>query len=196
MWIEAYVSVINMLFSGFCLYTFLYSLFMPWLNRQKFFTMQRWDRIACLVFSLVSLLVVTEDILLLELLYSDNPEDYEHYVFMQRYWGPYWFFYWGKSAYILLISQLFWIEKLRTSRAYRLLTAVLLVLPLEQLIVYYVSLHREYLPSSYSWQYLFPKVSEIAITLLSLLSCVTLIYFTPLFREKQLENEPQKIHQT
>jgi molybdopterin-containing oxidoreductase family membrane subunit len=81
--------------------------------------------------------------------YSNNV--YEKYVQINRMGGPYAAVYWGVIACNVIIPQILWVRSIRSNtRALFLVSLVVLLgMWLERYMIVVVSLHRDYLPSSW-----------------------------------------------
>jgi len=81
--------------------------------------------------------------------YSGN--QYERFMLLNRMTGPYWWAYWGLILTNVLIPQLLWFERFRTSVvALWMLSIVINVgMWLERFVIIVTSLHRDFLPSSW-----------------------------------------------
>ncbi|MHB8872921.1 MAG: NrfD/PsrC family molybdoenzyme membrane anchor subunit [Myxococcaceae bacterium] len=91
--------------------------------------------------------------------YSGNP--YERYAFLNRASGPFAWAYWTMVSCNVLTPQLFWFKKIRTSvPAIFVLSLVINVgMWFERFVIIVTSLHRDYLPSS--WSMYMPTVVEV-----------------------------------
>jgi Ni/Fe-hydrogenase subunit HybB-like protein len=85
--------------------------------------------------------------------YSGNR--YDAFTFWNRLHGPYAFWYWSLLICNLVIPQVLWIRKLRTSPVWLFLISfvVLIGMWLERFIIVVVSLHRDFLTSSWGMYY-------------------------------------------
>ncbi|MFZ0820522.1 MAG: NrfD/PsrC family molybdoenzyme membrane anchor subunit [Candidatus Acidiferrales bacterium] len=85
--------------------------------------------------------------------YSGN--GYEKFMTLNRWGGPYAFFYWLLIACNILIPQMMWFKKIRTNVG--ILFAISLIVNigmwLERFIIVVTSLHRDFLPSSWGMYY-------------------------------------------
>ena len=81
--------------------------------------------------------------------YSGN--QYEFFLMINRAAGPYRYWYWSLITCNIIIPQLFWFKKVRTSIVgLFLVSCVILVgMWLERFIIVIVSLHRDFMPSSW-----------------------------------------------
>jgi molybdopterin-containing oxidoreductase family membrane subunit len=86
--------------------------------------------------------------------YSGNP--YERYMMLNRFMGPYSFFYWMLIACNVISIQTLWFERVRASPAALFLISIIVSVGmwLERFIIIAVSLSRDFLPSS--WEYYAP----------------------------------------
>jgi len=92
--------------------------------------------------------------------YSGNP--YDLYMTVNRALGPYRVMYWLLIACNIVIPQTLWVKKVRT-RPLLLFLVSLVVLTgmwLERFVIVIVSLHRDYLPSS--WGMYYPTIWDLA----------------------------------
>jgi hypothetical protein len=91
--------------------------------------------------------------------YSGN--EYERYVFINRATGPYWWAYWAMVTCNVLVPQLFWFKKMRTSIPVMFAASILINIGMwfERFVIIVTSLHRDYLPSS--WGYFHPTIVDV-----------------------------------
>ncbi len=83
--------------------------------------------------------------------YSGNL--YERYVFLNRMLGPYWWAYWTMIACNVLIPQLLWIKKIRRNPLITFIISIFVNIGMwfERFVIVVTSLHRDYLPSAWSF---------------------------------------------
>jgi molybdopterin-containing oxidoreductase family membrane subunit len=89
--------------------------------------------------------------------------EYEQYAFLNRATGPYWW------AYLLMMScnvfspQFMWSKKLRTSITFSFIISIVVNIGMwfERFVIIVTSLHRDYLPSS--WTMFSPTFVDIGI---------------------------------
>jgi molybdopterin-containing oxidoreductase family membrane subunit len=81
--------------------------------------------------------------------YSGN--FYERFMFMNRMFGPMGWAYWCLILFNILIPQILWIRKVRMNPPMLFLTSLIVLLGmwLERFVIIVVSLHRDFLPSSW-----------------------------------------------
>jgi Ni/Fe-hydrogenase subunit HybB-like protein len=91
--------------------------------------------------------------------YSGNP--YERFTFINRAFGPYAWAYWTMISCNVLVPQLFWFKKIRTSPwvIFGLTLLVNVGMWFERFVIIVTSLHRDFLPSS--WTMYKPTVIEV-----------------------------------
>ncbi len=89
-------------------------------------------------------------------------DQYEMFAIWNRMTGPYAATYWTLIACNLVIPQILWLKKFRTNTFWLFLIAldVLLGMWLERYVIVVVSLHRDYLPSS--WGIFTPTIWDVA----------------------------------
>jgi molybdopterin-containing oxidoreductase family membrane subunit len=93
--------------------------------------------------------------------YSDNL--YERFTFMNRAFGPYRWAYWTMVFCNIVTPQVFWWRRARRSVPLLFAVAVLVNLGMwfERFNIIVISLHRDYLPSS--WSHYTPSLVEVGI---------------------------------
>ena len=92
--------------------------------------------------------------------YSGNPA--EAFVFVNRALGPYAWAYWTMVSCNVIFPQLFWLKRVRTSIPAMLVITILVNVGMwfERFVIVVTSLHRDYLPSS--WSYFRPSLFDIS----------------------------------
>jgi Ni/Fe-hydrogenase subunit HybB-like protein len=82
--------------------------------------------------------------------YSAN--DYERYMIANRMWGPYKWYYWALILCNGLIPQILWFKRFRSNIPLLFVVAMVVNVGmwLERFIILVTSLHRDFLPSSWS----------------------------------------------
>lgn len=82
--------------------------------------------------------------------YMVMPEDQNRLV--NRMFGPYWYGFRMYPVTYLGVSQLFWIQKMRNSKAYRTISSIILlfVISYEKIVIIVTSLHHDFLPGHWA----------------------------------------------
>ncbi len=82
--------------------------------------------------------------------YSGN--EYEQYCFVNRATGPYWWAYWSMITCNVISPQFFWFKKLRTNMTFVFIISIVVNIGMwfERFVIITTSLHRDFLPSSWS----------------------------------------------
>ncbi|HEY3399010.1 MAG TPA: NrfD/PsrC family molybdoenzyme membrane anchor subunit [Geothrix sp.] len=95
--------------------------------------------------------------------YSGN--SFERYVFINRALGPFKWAYWSMVSCNVIIPQLFWIRRVRTTPWMIFILSIFVNIGMwfERFVIIVTSLHRDYLPSS--WAMYSPTFIEVAIFL-------------------------------
>ncbi len=93
--------------------------------------------------------------------YSGN--QYEAFAFINRAFGPYAWAYWTMITCNVIVPQLFWSKKLRTSIPVMFVASILINVGMwfERFVITVTSLSRDYLPSS--WDYYSPTIFDVGI---------------------------------
>ena len=81
--------------------------------------------------------------------YSEsNPEDRSN--MLNRMFGKYWFGVWAQPILWFLVTQLLRKESVYKNIFFRILFSIMLIISIERFIIITTSLHRDYLPSSWT----------------------------------------------
>ena len=93
--------------------------------------------------------------------YSGN--EYERFTFINRAFGPYAWAYWSMVSCNVIAPQLFWFKKLRRSIPVMFAVGIFVNIGMwfERFVIIVTSLHRDYLPSS--WSYFRPSIWDISL---------------------------------
>ncbi len=93
--------------------------------------------------------------------FSQNP--YEHFTFINRAFGPYWWAYWTMITCNVLSPQVFWFKRARTSIPIHFVVSIFINIGMwfERFIIIVTSLHRDFLPSS--WGMFYPTMWDFAL---------------------------------
>ncbi len=85
----------------------------------------------------------------------------EFYAFYNRATGPYWWAYWSMMTCNVISPQLFWFKKLRTNIAATFVLSIIVNIGMwfERFVIIVTSIHRDYLPSS--WSMFYPTMYDI-----------------------------------
>ncbi|GIV36125.1 MAG: molybdopterin oxidoreductase [Cyclobacteriaceae bacterium] len=91
--------------------------------------------------------------------YSQVP--YEGYAFYNRIQGPYAWAYWSMMTCNVISPQLFWIKKIRTSIVATFVLSIIVNIGMwfERFVIIVTSIHRDYVPSS--WTMFYPTMYDI-----------------------------------
>ena len=91
--------------------------------------------------------------------YGANP--FERFIFLNRYFGPYWWVGYGMFTCNVIVPQLFWIRAFRRNiiTVYFVAMCVNVGMWYERFAIIAVSLHRDFLPSS--WQMYYPTWVDV-----------------------------------
>jgi molybdopterin-containing oxidoreductase family membrane subunit len=89
----------------------------------------------------------------------------ERFAFLNRMMGPYWWAYWTMVSCNVIIPQLFWWKKVRTSIPAMFVLSIVVNIGMwfERFVIIVTSLHRDYIPSS--WTYFFPTIWDMSLFL-------------------------------
>jgi molybdopterin-containing oxidoreductase family membrane subunit len=153
--------VAGAVFSGFAMVNTLLIIMRKVSNLEAYITLQHIELMNIIIMitgSIVGCAYITE---LFIAWYSGV--EYEQYAFLNRATGPYWW------AYLLMMScnvfspQFMWFKKLRTSIMFSFVISIVVNIGMwfERFVIIVTSLHRDYLPSS--WTMFSPTFVDIGI---------------------------------
>ena len=91
--------------------------------------------------------------------------EYEQYAFLNRATGPYWWAYFLMMSCNVVSPQVMWFKKIRTSIIWSFVISIVVNVGMwfERFVIIVTSLHRDYLPSS--WTMFSPTYVDIGIFL-------------------------------
>jgi len=153
--------VAGAIFSGFAMVLTLMLIARKVLSLEAYITIQHielMNKIIILTGSIVGIAYLTEFFMAW---YSGVA--FESYAFMNRAFGPYWWAYWSMMTCNVITPQLFWIKKIRTSVMATFVISIFVNIGMwfERFVIIVTSLHRDYLPSS--WTMYSPTFIEVGI---------------------------------
>ena len=153
--------VAGAIFSGFAMVLTLMLVARHVMDLKDYITLahiESMNKVMLLTGTMVGIAYLTE---LFTAWYSGNM--YESYAFANRAFGPYWWAYWSMMFCNLVSPQVFWIRKFRRSVTLTFVMSILINIGMwfERFVIIVISLHRDYLPSS--WVYYSPTWVEIGI---------------------------------
>ncbi len=89
--------------------------------------------------------------------------EYESYAFINRFSGPYAWAYWSMMTCNVISPHLFWWKKLRTNLSFTFIMSIVVNIGMwfERFVIIVTSVHRDYLPSS--WSMFYPTWVDIGV---------------------------------
>ena len=89
--------------------------------------------------------------------------EYESYAFLNRATGKYWWAYMIMMSANVISPQLFWIKKLRTNLVFTFILSIVINTGMwfERFVIIVTSVHRDYLPSS--WSMFYPTWTDLGV---------------------------------
>jgi molybdopterin-containing oxidoreductase family membrane subunit len=153
--------VAGAVFSGFAMVNTLLIIMRKVCNFEDYITMQHielMNLVIMLTGSIVGVAYITE---LFIAWYSGV--EYEQYAFLNRATGPYAWAYWSMMTCNVFSPQFMWIKKLRRSILFSFIISIVVNIGMwfERFVIIVTSLHRDYLPSS--WTMFSPTFVDIGI---------------------------------
>ncbi len=155
--------VLGALFSGFAMVETLLIIMRKVVNMEAYITIKHIEYMNVIILftgSLVGVAYITE---LFMAWYSGV--EYEQYAFLNRATGPYWWAYASMMTCNVIIPQLYWIHKIRTSLVATFILSIFVNIGMwfERFVIIVTSLHRDFLPSA--WTMFSPSFVDIGIFL-------------------------------
>ena len=149
------------IFSGFAMVNTLLIIMRKVSNLENYITVQHIE-LMNIVIMITGSIVGTAYITELFIAWYSGVE-YEQYAFLNRATGPYWWAYWAMMTCNVFSPQLMWIKKLRTSILFSFFISIVVNIGMwfERFVIIVTSLHRDYLPSS--WSMFHPTWVDIGI---------------------------------
>lgn len=153
--------VAGAIFSGFGMVLTLLVVGRVVLKQQEYITMGHLDamcRIVMLTGTMVGLAYITEFFVA-----AYSGVQYEQYAFLNRAAGPYWWSYWIMMSCNLIAPQVFWTKWARSTPWFIFLMSIIVNIGMwfERFVIIVTSLHRDFLPSS--WTMYTPTYIEVSI---------------------------------
>lgn len=153
--------VAGAIFSGFAMVLTLLIVTRKVLNLENYITVahiESMNKIIIATGSIVGIAYLTE---LFIAWYSGV--EYEQYAFLNRATGPYWWAYAIMMTCNVISPQLLWFRKLRRSLVFTFILSIFINIGMwfERFVIIVTSLHRDYLPSS--WSMYKPTLVEVGI---------------------------------
>ncbi len=153
--------VAGAIFSGFAMVNTLLIIMRKVSNLENYITVQHIELMNIVIMitgSIVGVAYITE---LFVAWYSGV--EYEQYAFLNRATGPYWWAYWAMMSCNVFSPQFMWFPKLRRSIMFSFIISIVVNIGMwfERFVIIVTSLHRDYLPSS--WTMFSPTFVDIGI---------------------------------
>jgi|GEM_PF-949 polysulphide reductase nrfD len=142
--------VAGAIFSGFAMVSLLLIILRKVCKLEDYITLKHinlMNTVMLVAGSIVAVAYLTEFVMAF---HSDS--EFEQYVFVNRATGPYAWAFWTMMACNVLLPQLLWFKKLRRNIAFSVFVALVVCVGMwfERFVIIVTSLHRDYLPSSWS----------------------------------------------
>ena len=155
--------VLGALFSGFAMVETLLIIMRKVVNMESYITIKHIEYMNIIILltgSLVGTAYITE---LFMAWYSGV--EFEQYAFLNRATGPYWWSYAIMMGCNVLTPQLYWINSIRKSFIATFILSIFVNIGMwfERFVIIVTSLHRDFLPSS--WSMFSPSIIDIGIYL-------------------------------
>jgi molybdopterin-containing oxidoreductase family membrane subunit len=155
--------VLGALFSGFAMVETLLIIVRKVVHLEAYITIKHIEYMNIIILftgSMVGTAYITE---LFMAWYSGV--EFDQYAFLNRATGPYWWAYVSMMSCNVIIPQLYWIKKIRTSFIATFILSIFVNIGMwfERFVIIVTSLHRDFLPSA--WTMFSPSFIDIGIFL-------------------------------
>jgi molybdopterin-containing oxidoreductase family membrane subunit len=153
--------VAGAIFSGFGMVLTLLVIGREVLNQKDYITIEHLDamcRVVMVTGTMVGIAYITEFFVA-----AYSGVEYEQYAFINRATGPYWWAYWTMMSCNLIAPQVFWFRWARTTPWFIFILSIIVNIGMwfERFVIIVTSLHRDFLPSS--WSMYTPTIVEVSI---------------------------------
>jgi Ni/Fe-hydrogenase subunit HybB-like protein len=153
--------VAGAIFSGFAMVLTLMIITRKAFKLEDYITLEHielMNKIVMITGSIVGIAYITEFFIAW---YSQVP--YEGYAFLNRMMGPYWWAYWSMMTCNVISPQLMWFRSLRRNIAFTFILSIFVNIGMwfERFVIIVTSIHRDYIPSS--WTMFSPTIIDIGI---------------------------------
>ncbi len=147
---ENIISILKTLtvdfFTAFGLYSFLFLISSIFIKKATFY---KFDEEAKKFISFVGFLYIIIWFLGIFVYYIESSPE-ERTGMINRMFGKYWFGIWIQPLFWFLLSQIFRIKLFSKNILIRIFASFFLIFSIERLVIISTSLHRDYLPSSWT----------------------------------------------
>ena len=141
--------LISYCFFGFGIYTLIFLVLKKFYFFKEKTFFQKFDNAAITIVIIAGLIYLLLWIFgVISFFIEANPEDIHN--FQNRISGKYWYGYWFQPLSYVISSQLLWFTYIQKSTFFRLILGLILMFNAEKFVLFMTSLHRDYLPSSWS----------------------------------------------
>ena len=142
--------VAGAIFSGFAMVLTLLIVARKVMRLEKYITighLEAMSKVITLTGSLVGIAYATEFFMAWYSGYG-----YEQFAFINRAFGPYWWAYWIMITCNVVTPQLFWVRSFRRSPIFIFIISIFVNIGMwfERFVIIVISLHRDFLPSSWA----------------------------------------------
>jgi molybdopterin-containing oxidoreductase family membrane subunit len=142
-------TLLKSILFGFGVYSIFILLIKPIFSDAIKIKIEKFDNSACSIIPVIGLIYLLNWLGTLFFQYNNLEDSAEIYQLKSRLFGTNWFGYWLQPS-LFLSSQLLWFKKLRKIILIRLLIALALTVSIESIVISLTSLHRDYMPSTWS----------------------------------------------
>ena len=142
--------VAGAIFSGFAMVITLMVICRKAFRMERIITMRHFENMAKIIMLTGMMVGYAYSIEFFVAWYSGNP--YEQFTFINRLFGDYWWAYWTMVTCNVVIPQVFWFKKARTSIPVLFTISIFVNIGMwfERFVIVVTSLHHDFLPGSWA----------------------------------------------
>lgn len=185
--VEFIIQLETILIHGFAIYCLFYILLQKTLSSDKFLLIKEWDQMAILLFRVGGFIMLM--FYLLEW-YDSIKVGYVHeqLAFYHRALGSWWFTLFLFPLLHFGMTQFFWNIRLQQANGFRILIALFfLIFPsIDRLTILFTSLHRDYLPSYWTY-HSGPFQVHLILYFIGFALLTTILVLVKRFRKKSMD---------
>ena len=155
--------VAGAIFSGFAMVVTLMVICRTVFGLQQIVTLRHFDFMAKIMLLTGTLVAYSYALEFFTAWFSGNP--FELFTFVNRATGPYAWAYWTMITCNVVLPQLFWFRTMRTNVGFLFVLSIFVNVGMwfERFVIIVTSLHRDFLPSS--WSYFRPTLWDVSCLL-------------------------------
>lgn len=171
--------IVRSCFFGFGIYSFIFIL-LNFFPLKKNDGLIKIDSAAIRTINYIGIAFIISFIFYYTSVYFGNDSKAKENI-INRFFGKYWYALFSQAFLYVFVSQILWIKLFQKNLILRIIVAIISIFDFEKFVIIVTSLHRDYLPSSWTMfsnlSFYGLVIANWIIELLIFFSFVTVIYF-------------------